>query len=63
MLGSATDRVMAMINAEVSRQAAMVAYIDVFHLMMLITLASLPIAFLLRKTPRSMVGETPVVME
>ena len=62
MLGATADRVLVMINAEVSRQAAMVAYIDVFHLMMLITIASLPVALLLRKTPTS-IGETPIVME
>ena len=62
MFGATADRVMMTINAEVSRQAAMVAYVDVFHLMMLITIASLPVAMLLRKTPTSF-GETPVVLE
>ena len=41
---------MAAINAEVKRQAAMVAYIDDFRLMMLIALATLPV--LLRKGRR-----------
>jgi MFS transporter, DHA2 family, multidrug resistance protein len=40
---------MAALNAEVTRQAAMVAYIDDFKLMMLITLASLPLLLLLRE--------------
>ena len=38
----------AALNAEVTRQAAMVAYIDDFRLMMLIALATLPVLLLLR---------------
>jgi len=44
---------MAALNAEVTRQAAMVAYIDDFKLMMLIALASLPLLLLLREARRS----------
>jgi DHA2 family multidrug resistance protein len=62
MFGATADRVMMMINAEVSRQATMIAYVDVFHLMMLITIASLPVAMLLKKTPTSF-RDTPVVLE
>ena len=40
---------MAALNAEVTRQAAMVAYIDDFKLMMLIALASIPLLLLLRE--------------
>src|SRR5579863_3199476 len=43
---------MAALNAEVTRQAAMVAYIDDFKLMMLIALATLPLLLLLRDTRR-----------
>jgi len=43
---------MAALNAEVTRQAAMVAYIDDFKLMMLIALASLPLLLLLRDARR-----------
>ena len=42
----------AALNAEVTRQAAMVAYIDDFKLMMLITLASVPLLLLLREERR-----------
>jgi DHA2 family multidrug resistance protein len=38
----------AALNAEVTRQAAMVAYVDDFKLMMLISFASLPLLLLLR---------------
>lgn len=46
--GIAGDTVMAMVNAEITRQAMMVAYIDDFWLMMWITLASVPLVLLLR---------------
>jgi DHA2 family multidrug resistance protein len=37
-----------MLDAEVNRQALMVAYVDDFHLMMLLTLAAVPLLLLLR---------------
>jgi len=40
---------LAAINGEVTRQAAMVAYVDVFKLMLLLTLGCLPLLLLLRK--------------
>lgn len=46
MLG---DTAMTLIDAEVNRQAAMIAYIDDFYLMMWITLAAAPLALLMRK--------------
>jgi MFS transporter, DHA2 family, multidrug resistance protein len=42
----------AALNAEVTRQAAMVAYIDDFKLLMLIALATLPLLLLLHNTRR-----------
>ncbi|SMF69009.1 DHA2 family efflux MFS transporter permease subunit [Allosphingosinicella indica] len=44
-----SDAGLAMIDAEINRQAAMIAYIDDFHVMMLVTFAVLPLVFLLRK--------------
>jgi DHA2 family multidrug resistance protein len=43
---------MAALNVEVTRQAAMVAYIDDFRLMMLIALATLPVLLVLREGRR-----------
>jgi DHA2 family multidrug resistance protein len=43
---------MAALNAEVTRQASMVAYVDDFRLIMLIALASLPLLLLLRDARR-----------
>jgi DHA2 family multidrug resistance protein len=44
-----TDAAIAMLDAEINRQALMIAYIDDFHLMMIITLLALPLILLLRK--------------
>jgi len=43
---------MAALNTEVTRQAAMVAYVDDFKLLMLIALAVMPLLLLLRETRR-----------
>jgi len=47
---------MAALNAEVTRQAAMVAYVNDFKLMMIIALVSLPLLLLLRETSRAPVA-------
>jgi DHA2 family multidrug resistance protein len=44
-----TDAALAMLDAEINRQALMIAYIDDFHLMMIITLLAVPLLLLLRK--------------
>ena len=49
----------AALNAEVTRQAQMIAYVDNYYLMMVIILASLPLLLLLRRAPR-LVAETAV---
>jgi MFS transporter, DHA2 family, multidrug resistance protein len=46
----------AMLNAEVTRQAQMVAYIDDFKLMMMIVLLAAPLLLLLRKPPAARSG-------
>jgi len=43
------------LNAEATRQAAMIAYIDNFKLMMIIIIVALPLLLLLRR-PRSIPG-------
>jgi MFS transporter, DHA2 family, multidrug resistance protein len=52
---------MAALNAEVTRQAAMIAYVDDFKLLMLIALASLPLLLLLREARRRPSPATPTV--
>jgi DHA2 family multidrug resistance protein len=53
------DIAMSLIDAEVNRQAAMIAYVDDFWLMMWITLAAAPLTLLMRKN-RAPAG--PVVL-
>jgi DHA2 family multidrug resistance protein len=47
---SAADVAMRMLDYEVNRQAAMVAYIDDFYLMMWLALAAVPLAFFMRRS-------------
>jgi DHA2 family multidrug resistance protein len=47
-LTTGNDQVMSMIDGLISQQAAMLAYLDDFHLMMVVTILSMPIVFLLR---------------
>ncbi len=52
------------LNAEVTRQAATLAYLQDFRLMMFVTLASLPLLLLLRKRPQaSATPDTHAVMD
>ena len=44
-----TDAAVALLDAEINRQALMIAYIDDFHLMMIISLCAIPLLLLLRK--------------
>jgi DHA2 family multidrug resistance protein len=43
-----TDTAVAMIDAEINRQALMIAYIDDFYLMMIVSLAAMPLLLLLK---------------
>jgi DHA2 family multidrug resistance protein len=52
----------AALNAEATRQATMVAYIDDFRMMMLIIVAALPLLLLLRK-PRPLLVARPAAAE
>jgi DHA2 family multidrug resistance protein len=47
------DTAMTLMDAEVNRQAAMIAYVDDFWAMMWITLAAAPLALLMRKNKRA----------
>ena len=49
---------LSMLDLEANRQAAMVAYIDDFWMMMWITLAAVPLAFIMRK-PKPAKGPMP----
>jgi MFS transporter, DHA2 family, multidrug resistance protein len=61
---AASPQGLALINAEVTRQAATLAYLQDFRLMMFLSLAAIPMIVLLRtpaKTPAEV--EVPVSME
>jgi DHA2 family multidrug resistance protein len=49
LLGGSTDMVMSMVNAEVTKQAMMIAYLDDFKLMAIVSLMAIPLVVLLRK--------------
>ncbi len=49
---------LAQLDALVNQQALMISYVDDFKLMMIVTLAAIPLALLLRK-PRAMAGGAP----
>ena len=51
----------AVLNAEVTRQAQMVAYIDDFHLMVVVILVALPFLLLLRRAKRGAQGPSPAL--
>lgn len=61
-LGGFGDSAAAMIDMEINRQALMIAYLDDFHAMMLLTLAALPLVLLLRK-PKAVAGAPPPVAD
>ncbi len=56
-LGGAGDTVLAMMDAEVNRQAAMIAYLDDFWLMAIVTALAVPLVVFLRKPEKPKPGE------
>jgi DHA2 family multidrug resistance protein len=61
--GATGDAAMAMLNAEINRQALMIAYLDDFRLMMWVCLASLPLVWLLRPAKAKAGGGPPVLAD
>ena len=64
-MGQAGDLVMTAINGEITRQAAMIAYLDDFYAMMWATIAIIPLILLLRNPKRAIGDEEdlPFVVE
>jgi DHA2 family multidrug resistance protein len=58
-LGQSGSSVMAMLDGIVNKQAAMIAYLDDFKLMMILCLLSLPLLIFIKKPAR---GAAPIVM-
>jgi MFS transporter, DHA2 family, multidrug resistance protein len=63
MFGSGGDMAMAMVDAEVNRQAAMIAYVDVYYMMMIATIISLPLVLIMRKANKPAPEDHPMVVE
>ena len=61
--GRLGDSAAAMLNLEVNRQALMIAYLDDFHAMMILTLAALPLVWLLRKPKAGAAAGPPAVAD
>jgi DHA2 family multidrug resistance protein len=59
MFDPSTAAGISALNAEVTRQATMVAYVDDFRLMFLITIACIPMLLFMRK-PRRAAGAEPL---
>ncbi len=62
-LGSAGDTVLAMVDAAVNQQAAMIAYLDDFTLMMWLSIAAIPLIFILKSPKKIVVDPEHSVME
>jgi DHA2 family multidrug resistance protein len=54
---------MAALNGEVTRQAAMVAYVDVYHMMFLSTAILVPLVLLMRPNRRMAGPPEPIAVE
>ena len=62
-LGLPAQAGLALIDAEVNRQAAFIAYLDDFKLMMWVTFAAIPLVLLLKPPKPGAGGGAPVVMD
>jgi DHA2 family multidrug resistance protein len=64
ILGGSTDAALAMADGIVNQQAAMIAYLDDFKLMMILTMAAIPLVLLLKRPkpkPPGVKEEAPAV--
>ena len=61
--GLPASSALALVDAEVSRQAAFIAYIDDFWIMMWLTFAAIPLVLLLRPAKPAPKGEPAMAME
>uniref|UniRef100_UPI00286BA8B0 DHA2 family efflux MFS transporter permease subunit n=1 Tax=Sphingomonas sp. TaxID=28214 RepID=UPI00286BA8B0 len=62
-IGLTAQSALAMVDAEVNRQAAFIAYLDDFKLMMWVTFAAIPLVLLLRPQKSGANNEAPVHMD
>ena len=57
------DVALALVNAEVTRQALFIAYLDDFKLMMILSLAAIPLILLLRRAPATTNSDHAMAIE
>jgi DHA2 family multidrug resistance protein len=50
------EALMSFVDGEINRQAAIIAYIDDFHIMMIMALATAPLVLLMKKPPHHITG-------
>ena len=62
-LGATGDTVMSYLDAMVNGQAAMIAYIDVYRLLMWVTLVSIPLLLFMRAPPKLQADAPHVAMD
>jgi DHA2 family multidrug resistance protein len=62
MLGAAGQAALQMVDAEINRQALMIAYLDDFRLMMWVCVAAMPLVWLLRPA-KQQAGGPPVIAD
>jgi DHA2 family multidrug resistance protein len=60
-IGTTTIKGLAGLNAVITDQASMIAYLDDFYLMMILTLLTIPFLFMIKKVQPT--GGSPVVLE
>ena len=62
-LGLSAQTAMAALNAEITRQATFIAFLDDFYFMMWVTLAAIPLVLLLRPSKAAQGGEPAMAMD
>jgi DHA2 family multidrug resistance protein len=62
-LGRFGNAALAFVNAEITRQALFIAYLDDFKMMMIITFAILPLLFFMKRGNKVGTGGPPVHMD
>lgn len=61
--GRSSTRDVVALNASVTRQATFIAYNNDFKMLLMLTLAVLPMLLILRKSPHAGTSDTPVLVE
>jgi len=61
--GRAGAKVAAMVNEQVTTQAAMIAYIDDFKFMLILTIVAILFLFMVRNPGRKVTADTPIMVE